>query len=403
MLTRIRNAVRIEQSPGRDAHLQHPPGHRPGAQGRRVHLGLRRGGHRPGPHPALQLKYGPNGERLITKIDRISKPGRRIYRGYKDLEAGPQRHGNPDPEHPEGGHERPPRPGREGRRRSPGIGLLSTHIQKGPGAGGRATERLVLLIEKAQSNVPRRPRRYREEEGSMSRIGRKPVPVPANVKVSVADSTVQVEGPKGKLSCPYRGDITVRFDEAAREILVERGNDERQNRALHGLYPQPDRQHGQRGDRRLHQEAGDRRRRLPGAVEEGQHGHAPGRLRQPDHDGSPRGGDGRGHGPDPHHASAARTSRRSASSPPRSARSAPPSPTRARASGTRARSSAARPARRSAPSNPEVIRWAPGSSGSRTPKELTHVSFLVGVGRPVGIGRPASPPNGGEGSSGEAA
>jgi small subunit ribosomal protein S8 len=33
----------------------------------------------------LQLKYGPNGERLITKIDRVSKPGCRVYRGYKDL------------------------------------------------------------------------------------------------------------------------------------------------------------------------------------------------------------------------------------------------------------------------------------------------------------------------------
>ena len=33
----------------------------------------------------LMLKYGPNGERLITKIDRISKPGRRLYRGYKEL------------------------------------------------------------------------------------------------------------------------------------------------------------------------------------------------------------------------------------------------------------------------------------------------------------------------------
>jgi small subunit ribosomal protein S8 len=33
----------------------------------------------------LQLKYGPNGERLITKIDRRSKPGCRVYIGYKDL------------------------------------------------------------------------------------------------------------------------------------------------------------------------------------------------------------------------------------------------------------------------------------------------------------------------------
>jgi small subunit ribosomal protein S8 len=33
----------------------------------------------------LQMKYGPNGERLITKIDRVSKPGCRVYRGYKEL------------------------------------------------------------------------------------------------------------------------------------------------------------------------------------------------------------------------------------------------------------------------------------------------------------------------------
>jgi small subunit ribosomal protein S8 len=33
----------------------------------------------------LTLKYGANGERLITKIDRISSPGRRLYRGYKEL------------------------------------------------------------------------------------------------------------------------------------------------------------------------------------------------------------------------------------------------------------------------------------------------------------------------------
>ncbi|MDB5350624.1 MAG: ribosomal protein [Planctomycetota bacterium] len=33
----------------------------------------------------LHLKYGPNGERLITKIDRVSKPGCRRYKGYKDL------------------------------------------------------------------------------------------------------------------------------------------------------------------------------------------------------------------------------------------------------------------------------------------------------------------------------
>ncbi|MDX2038110.1 MAG: 30S ribosomal protein S8 [Isosphaeraceae bacterium] len=33
----------------------------------------------------LHMKYGPNGERLITKIERVSKPGRRTYTGYKTL------------------------------------------------------------------------------------------------------------------------------------------------------------------------------------------------------------------------------------------------------------------------------------------------------------------------------
>jgi large subunit ribosomal protein L6 len=69
----------------------------------------------------------------------------------------------------------------------------------------------------------------------MSRIGRKPVPVPANVKVSVADSTINVEGPKGKLSWSFRSEIGVRYDEAGRQVLIERSDDERQSRALHGL------------------------------------------------------------------------------------------------------------------------------------------------------------------------
>jgi large subunit ribosomal protein L6 len=69
----------------------------------------------------------------------------------------------------------------------------------------------------------------------MSRIGRKPVAVPANVKVSLADSTIQVEGPKGRLSFTYRRDIDVRYDEAGRQLLVARADDERQSRALHGL------------------------------------------------------------------------------------------------------------------------------------------------------------------------
>lgn len=69
----------------------------------------------------------------------------------------------------------------------------------------------------------------------MSRIGRKPVEVPGNVKVAVSDATIHVEGPKGKLSFPFRSEIKVRYDDASKAVLVERGDDERLTRALHGL------------------------------------------------------------------------------------------------------------------------------------------------------------------------
>ena len=69
----------------------------------------------------------------------------------------------------------------------------------------------------------------------MSRIGRKPVPVPTTVKVAIADSTIQIEGPKGKLSFKYRPEIGVKFDQPGGQILVTRADDERVNRSLHGL------------------------------------------------------------------------------------------------------------------------------------------------------------------------
>ena len=69
----------------------------------------------------------------------------------------------------------------------------------------------------------------------MSRIGRKPIPVPTPVKVSIAESTIEVEGPKGKLSFKYPTGVGVNFDQAGRQIVVTRQDDERTNRALHGL------------------------------------------------------------------------------------------------------------------------------------------------------------------------
>jgi large subunit ribosomal protein L6 len=69
----------------------------------------------------------------------------------------------------------------------------------------------------------------------MSRIGKKPVPVPAGVKVQIADRTVTVEGKLGKLQWEHHPKVSVAYDEQAKTLLVSRGDDERESRALHGL------------------------------------------------------------------------------------------------------------------------------------------------------------------------
>jgi large subunit ribosomal protein L6 len=69
----------------------------------------------------------------------------------------------------------------------------------------------------------------------MSRIGKQPVKVPDKVKVKVADGKVFVEGPLGKLELAPHRSMAVVFDDKAKEIRVTRPDDERQNRALHGL------------------------------------------------------------------------------------------------------------------------------------------------------------------------
>ena len=66
----------------------------------------------------------------------------------------------------------------------------------------------------------------------MSRIGKKPVAVPAGVTVTVADSKVTVEGPKGKLDFPVADFISVKVEDG--QVIVDRANDERQSRAFHG-------------------------------------------------------------------------------------------------------------------------------------------------------------------------
>jgi large subunit ribosomal protein L6 len=67
----------------------------------------------------------------------------------------------------------------------------------------------------------------------MSRIGRKPVTVPAGVEVKIDGSTVTVKGPKGTLSDTFNNRLGIAQEGS--EILVTRPNDEKQFRALHGL------------------------------------------------------------------------------------------------------------------------------------------------------------------------
>ncbi len=67
----------------------------------------------------------------------------------------------------------------------------------------------------------------------MSRIGRSPIPVPSGVDVSIDGATVEVKGPKGTLAQAIPGAITVRAE--GDTILVERPDDTRENRSLHGL------------------------------------------------------------------------------------------------------------------------------------------------------------------------
>jgi large subunit ribosomal protein L6 len=69
----------------------------------------------------------------------------------------------------------------------------------------------------------------------MSRIGRKPVVVPPGVEIRIADGTVSVKGKNGELRFAPHSAMTIAFDATSRLLTVSRPNDQRANRALHGL------------------------------------------------------------------------------------------------------------------------------------------------------------------------
>ena len=135
------------------------------------------------------LKYGANREKVIKGLKRISKPGLRVYAGHEEL---PKVLG--------------------------GLGIAIISTSKGIKTDKAARPCICLVI------------RWRY---NMSRIGKKPIAVPAGVEVKIDGHTVTVKGPKGTLSRKLNPAIDVKVEDG--QVNVIRPNDEKESRSLHGL------------------------------------------------------------------------------------------------------------------------------------------------------------------------
>lgn len=67
----------------------------------------------------------------------------------------------------------------------------------------------------------------------MSRIGKKPIQIPAGVDIKVVDNTVTVKGPKGELSQSFDKEMLIEIEDAA--LSVTRPSDSKKHKAMHGL------------------------------------------------------------------------------------------------------------------------------------------------------------------------
>jgi len=68
----------------------------------------------------------------------------------------------------------------------------------------------------------------------VSRIGNKPIPLESGVQVTLNDGNITVSGPKGELTRSLHQNISIKIENNV--LYVERKNDEKENRALHGLF-----------------------------------------------------------------------------------------------------------------------------------------------------------------------
>jgi len=73
----------------------------------------------------------------------------------------------------------------------------------------------------------------KKQEKTLSRIGRKPIPLPDGVQVEVQYGGVKVTGPKGTIEQKYHPEVLVKVEDG--EVLVERQSDNKFHHALHGL------------------------------------------------------------------------------------------------------------------------------------------------------------------------
>ena len=141
----------------------------------------------------VNLKYTDARVSVISGIKRVSRPGQRTLRRRQAHPQGAGRHGHRDHVHVPGRDDRPRCPQGGRRRRGRRAGLV----------------------------------------GAMSRIGRKPIPVPASVTVTIEPEVVRVAGPRGDLEERKARDIEVAQEDG--QLLVTRPTDRAEHRALHGL------------------------------------------------------------------------------------------------------------------------------------------------------------------------
>ena len=150
----------------------------------------------------IELKYF-DGEPVIREIERVSRPGRRVYASVKNDPARRQRPRRVDPVDAEGRD----------------VGCRGARPER------RRRSALPRILGGAQTT--------NERIGVMSRIGKNPVKLPKGVTASVDGQAVSVKGPKGELSFTAGDEVTVSQTDGA--IAVAPRDQSKRARAVWGM------------------------------------------------------------------------------------------------------------------------------------------------------------------------